>query len=365
MRHHVFQAGAAAASSSVKSTQGTDSARNRLPPLRDVRSDAAKQLDKERADAFTTRLQTWRSKKTNKVAPKHAPGVNAMKSWKNVKKTMRLTETDHAKKVFKQMTWPKYIIHPASPWKVSWDCLVCLVIVFTCVVIPYRLCFDVPNDVTWLTLDIVGDSIFAIDIVLNFLTAYEIAQSTTKTVYERDIKKIVDHYIYSRWFFIDVVSTVPFDYIIEGVLLTSKNKGLKSLRTIRIVRLTRLLKISRSFKLGRAIARFEDQQFIHPAYLRLIRLLLKVLTLGHILGCFWYYFALINAEEDNWISSYGLDPNGANYWTKYTSSLYWAIATLTGVGYGDISARTTSERIIAIIASIGLENCVDPDDNAI
>ena len=66
-----------------------------------------------------------------------------------------------------------------------------------------------------------------------------------------------------------------------------------------------------------------------------------------------HYFALINAEEDNWVANYGLDPNGGDYWTKYTSSLYWAIATLTGVGYGDISARTTSERIIAIIASIG------------
>ena len=163
MRHHVFKAGAAAASRSFKATQSAASPHNRPPPLRRALSGGIGQLDNDNSNVGPTRLQSGREKKANrlKVSPKHAPGVNAMKSWKNVKKTMRLTETDHAKKVFKQMTWPKYIIHPASPWKIAWDCLVCLVIIFTCIFIPYRLCFDVPNEAIWLTLDILGDSIFA------------------------------------------------------------------------------------------------------------------------------------------------------------------------------------------------------------
>ena len=52
------------------------------------------------------------------------------------------------------------------------------------------LVLDVPNEAIWLTLDILGDSIFAIDILLNFLTAYEIAQSTTKRFMREMLEKL-------------------------------------------------------------------------------------------------------------------------------------------------------------------------------
>ena len=116
--------------------------------------------------------------------------------------------------------------------------------------------------------------------------------------------------------------------------------------------LTRLFKVSRSFKLVKLWDRFQESQALHPAYTRLMGLLFKVIMLGHVLACLWHYIPLIEDGRDNWFTSYGIDEHTGAFSTKYTASLYWAVATLTGVGYGDIHATTTSERVMSIFATI-------------
>lgn len=37
---------------------------------------------------------------------------------------------------------------------------------------------------------------------------------------------------------------------------------------------------------------------------------------------------------------------------KYVASVYWSFTTMTTVGYGDISAKTISERVFAIIGML-------------
>ena len=57
---------------------------------------------------------------------------------------------------------------PSVTRKIAWDSLICLIIIFTCIFIPLSLCFDVPNDNVWLTMDIAGDALFTLDIMWNF-----------------------------------------------------------------------------------------------------------------------------------------------------------------------------------------------------
>lgn len=82
--------------------------------------------------------------------------------------------------------------------------------------------------------------------------------------------------------------------------------------------------------------------------MRLLSIIGTVIVCVHVAACFWYMTAKLSGfNEDTWIMrfKYQNESNGK----LYLASLYWAVATILTVGYGDINAFTTLERSFAII----------------
>jgi len=75
----------------------------------------------------------------------------------------------------------------------------------------------------------------------------------------------------------------------------------------------------------------------------------------HTIACLWIFLGAYNQDSDdpllsNWIDYFEFDIH--NIGSMYTIGLYWTITTITTVGYGDISATNTPERIVACIIMV-------------
>jgi len=69
-----------------------------------------------------------------------------------------------------------FIIEPKNTWKVRWDMLIGVFIVYTVLVLPWRIGFDTDASGAMMIFDYVLDGLFGIDTVLSFITAYYTGQ---------------------------------------------------------------------------------------------------------------------------------------------------------------------------------------------
>jgi len=269
---------------------------------------------------------------------------------------------------------PPFIIDPHTPWKAFWDIWVALLIAYSVIMVPLRVCFSLRScifsaDWTW---ELFVDCCFFADILLTFRTAliFEDLEKQKRMVVT-DAPRIAYHYI-KGWFVIDVVSTIPIDTIIELTLYASASaaeaqslrscssltdSNLRSTMMLRVLRLVRLLKLFRTLKLGLLFRRLDDAVNINPAVFKMARLLAYILLLSHLSACSWFGIFKPVVEEgsepvaNNWIEAYAsaqlvpklADAIRGDMLTQYTSALYWAFTTLCTVGYGDILPKNVSE----------------------
>lgn len=133
-------------------------------------------------------------------------------------------------------------------------------------------------------------------------------------------------YIASFYGIIDLLAILP-TYL---GLIFDQTTFLLTFRALRLLRMFRVFKLGRYIKEAATLIR-ALQQSIH----KIIVFFGAVLTLVLILGSILY---LVEGEE--------------NGFTSIPQSIYWAIVTITTVGYGDIAPVTVLGKILASVAML-------------
>lgn len=132
----------------------------------------------------------------------------------------------------------KGVFLPIHAWKEMWDLWILVLILYSAVMVPYRICFSAMAQEYMYYFEQGITVSFIIDVLFNFNTGYF---DNEKWVLDRG--KIARRYL-SGWFWIDAPSSFPvelIDYLMEG---DSRTLGmLKFLRLFRLLRLLRLLKV--------------------------------------------------------------------------------------------------------------------------
>jgi voltage-gated potassium channel len=131
-------------------------------------------------------------------------------------------------------------------------------------------------------------------------------------------------FIFSFMGLIDLMAILPF-YISTGL-------DLRSLRVFRLLRLVRILKL---VKYNKAIKRFEKALVMAKEELVLIGFVILALLFLSAVGIYYFENA---AQPDSFKSVF--------------HSLWWAVVTLTTVGYGDVIPITIGGRVFTFFVLI-------------
>ena len=229
----------------------------------------------------------------------------------------------------------------------SFVCVYCAVLSKVCLhwndySLPVALCL----------FEVCVDIIFAVDILVNFLTAYYDPDSN-KIITE--LRLIALRYL-KGYFFVDVLAILPFSYIIfaSPLLITSNLGTLSRLSKLgKFLTALTLTKALKAFKLHQFLMKLETKYFIiHRGMSRFLKIMMLVLLTAHFAGCFWYLVGISGGDNYSrgWV--HRLEYDNKTTFEQYVASLYWSFTTLGTIGYGDISAGTPYEQIYSIFVMI-------------
>jgi len=291
----------------------------------------------------------------------------------------------------------RFVIDPRKSQAIGyWDGVAGIALLFTATVTPYEVGFLQPVDPSERATDglflcnRVVDVVFVVDMLLQFVVAYQVKDARTGVRWVLDGHLIACHYLFSRWFLLDAfsISTSAFDIFDAG--------GSSDLFVLRALRALRLIKLVRLARGSRMLQRWEKRISINYAYLGLIQSVVAILISSHWFACIWGLQASFD-RLGTWLGATEycrpLPSNGSAVdaaaasvllaecpagfecefssclhgvctggtvcegpFTVYTAAFYFVAVTTTSVGYGDIHATAfhpTEQFITTLIVLFG------------
>ena len=123
---------------------------------------------------------------------------------------------------------------------------------------------------------------------------------------------------------IDITACIPYDVLAHFMGLGSMNAGLKFLRTLKFIRIAKIHDILANITLI-------------PKYLKIVFIVVCSTVAIHFIACGWIFINPVSMGD---------------LYTNYNKSLYWAVTTLTTIGYGDITPSNNIGRLYTMVIMI-------------
>ncbi|XP_050790087.1 potassium/sodium hyperpolarization-activated cyclic nucleotide-gated channel 2 [Gopherus flavomarginatus] len=253
-----------------------------------------------------------------------------------------------------------WIIHPYSDFRFYWDFTMLLFMVGNLIIIPVGITFfKEETTAPWIVFNVVSDTFFLMDLVLNFRTGIIIEDNTDIILDPERIKK---KYL-KTWFVVDFVSSIPVDYIFLIVEKGIDSEVYKTARALRIVRFTKILSLLRLLRLSRLIRYIHQwEEIFHMTYdlasavMRIINLIGMMLLLCHWDGCLQFLVPMLQDFPSNcWVSLNGMVNNS---WSElYSFALFMSMSHMLCIGYGKQAPESMTDIWLTMLSMIVGATC--------
>ncbi|KAL4459350.1 hypothetical protein ABPG74_017963 [Tetrahymena malaccensis] len=219
------------------------------------------------------------------------------------------------------------LFHNLSSLYILWEVIIFINSSILFIYLPLEYCFNLQREAIFsYYIQYICSIIFSLDIFIKFNTL-----STQQGTFIEQHIEIFQSY-FSSSFLIDLIailSLCSFQYNLKGIQFLFFLKIFQSFRILETIREQFLLK-SKIFGI-----------------ISLIYLLGQVVYFAHLFTCLWNYVGLIELEQnEGWMVTYSYqnEPVGS----RYIQIFYYAIVTMTTIGYGDFTAQTKLEKFLMI-----------------
>ncbi|XP_051953665.1 potassium/sodium hyperpolarization-activated cyclic nucleotide-gated channel 3-like [Xyrauchen texanus] len=230
-----------------------------------------------------------------------------------------------------------WIIHPYSDFRFYWDLTMLLLMVGNLIIIPVGITFFKDEHTPpWIVFNVVSDTFFLMDLVLNFRTGI-VKEDNAEIIL--DPQQIKVKYLRS-WFVVDFISSIPVDYIFLIVETRIDSDFYKTARALRIVRFTKILSLLRLLRLSRLIRYIHQwEEIFHMTYdlasamVRIVNLIGMMLLLCHWDGCLQFLVPMLqDFPADCWVAKNKMVNN--TWGQQYSYALFKAMSHMLCIGYG-------------------------------
>ncbi|XP_029437480.1 potassium/sodium hyperpolarization-activated cyclic nucleotide-gated channel 3 [Rhinatrema bivittatum] len=255
-----------------------------------------------------------------------------------------------------------WIIHPYSDFRFYWDLIMLLLMVGNLIILPVGITFfKDENTPPWIVFNVLSDTFFLADLVLNFRTGIVVEDNTEIILDPHTIKT---KYLKS-WFLVDFISSIPVDYIFLIVDLETQvdSDVYKTARALRIVRFTKILSLLRLLRLSRLIRYIHQwEEIFHMTYdlasavVRIFNLIGMMLLLCHWDGCLQFLVPMLqDFPEDCWVS---INQMVNESWGKqYSHALFKAMSHMLCIGYGQQAPEGMTDVWLTMLSMIVGATC--------
>lgn len=256
-----------------------------------------------------------------------------------------------------QLRYLRYIIPYHSLYRLIWDNIIFLVLLYFAIVIPLRITLVLPHSLYYIDYCFDGINIFDAYLHFNHFSVNALGKTLMKP------REIRQHYFEYR-FFVDLFVNLPYDLLAFVVLATNRGPIFWFIRAI--LRLPKMFKFFFLYNTYHPQVERASTMFLkmNPITYKITELTLSVVLIGLWVACAWYLFAefkndecdgRINGFNCNYVGTWveaqyhvgKLASNGSGQWTRLLRALNWAIPTLTSETMGDITGMNERESLFA------------------